>query len=239
MFPLAVPIALGAASAYGQYSANQTNQRIAREQMAFQERMSNTQWQRGVADMRAAGINPIMAASQGGASSPMGASTQVSSITEPGINSAYAAANMKQQFANMAVERGRGVAETQYIGANSAKTAAETNYWDAKAQRELADLTFEYGDPRQTGDIVRAAVRRASELNLMRAQASSAFAQSQVSRASLPERETRGVLSNVFRPWLERAAQGNRWLADNVQNLNPFWLQQRIFNSARSVVNGK
>lgn len=77
-------IAGGALSYYGQNSANQANRDIAREtnatnmalaqkQMEFQERMSNTSFQRGVSDMLKAGINPILAASQGGASSPSGA----------------------------------------------------------------------------------------------------------------------------------------------------------------------
>jgi hypothetical protein len=53
--------------------ANQFSAQQAQNQMDFQKEMSNNSYQRGVADMEKAGLNPMLAYTQGGASVPTGA----------------------------------------------------------------------------------------------------------------------------------------------------------------------
>lgn len=82
---------------------NEANAQMAREQMAFQERMSNTAHQREASDLEAAGLNRILSATGGsGASAPGGASATMQSpgsilgsAISDGLNTGMSMANME------------------------------------------------------------------------------------------------------------------------------------------------
>lgn len=60
----------------GGMMANESREDESASNRAFQERMSNTSYQRAMEDMRKAGLNPMLAYSQGGASVPAGSMAQ-------------------------------------------------------------------------------------------------------------------------------------------------------------------
>jgi hypothetical protein len=68
----------------------------ANRQMDFQERMSNTAYQRAMADMEKAGINPIMVSKLGGASTPTGAMAKTPDLGKVGSDAIKNIATAKQ-----------------------------------------------------------------------------------------------------------------------------------------------
>jgi hypothetical protein len=129
-------VASGILGFLGQDKANDTNINLSREQMAFQERMSNTSYQRAVGDMKAAGLNPMLAYSQGGASSPVGSMPQVQNAIGAGVSSAAQAAAVAGAVAGVQKTK----ADTELVLAQAAKTRSETMEHSANTAWQAADI---------------------------------------------------------------------------------------------------
>lgn len=132
-----VPLAAAAASAVGSMISNERNIEAAEDNRDFQERLSGTAHQREVADLRAAGLNPILSAFGKGASTPAGATPTITDPIGPAVNTAMAA---RQMQADLDVKR-----ET----AANQKAQADSNEQDAirKARENYSESRFHEAGP--------------------------------------------------------------------------------------------
>lgn len=127
-------LAAGALSYLGQKDANESNLQIAKDQMSFQERMSNTAHQREVLDLRKAGLNPILSAKLGGASTPSGASATMENAIGEGVSTALQARKNWAEVDNMRKSNTLIGAQIDNTLASTAKAEADTRVANSVAK---------------------------------------------------------------------------------------------------------
>lgn len=167
--------------ARGQREANQMSLASAREQMAFQEMMSSTSHQREVADLKAAGINPVLSANSG---APMGSGASINAVNEApdyrgivgkGIDSAVNVKRLQKELSladsqislNLAAKmREQKSAEAQSANAADAREMAAIH----RAQSEMEQRDNEYWkrnpkafELKKALDIIKPAISSAGE----------------------------------------------------------------------------
>jgi hypothetical protein len=90
------PIFTAGAGLLGGLYRNKQAEQASAKQMAFQRDMSDTSYQRGMADMKKAGLNPILAGKFGGASTPTGSTYNPENVATSSAQVAMQSANVKQ-----------------------------------------------------------------------------------------------------------------------------------------------
>lgn len=207
----------------------------ANRQMDFQRELSNTQYRRAVRDLKMAGLNPMLAYTQGGASTPGGASATFDNIGEAAMHSAK-----QGEEINVAKQQAEQIdAQTDLLKAQTAKTQSETMDIAVNSAEQAARINLTEGQEKQ----IRALARK-TEGEVVGAHADSASKEAMLSHmskgggagfeADVRRRKAEALLMELGIPGAQAESM---FYSSEFGKLNPY-LRQLIM-IARGVFNAK
>lgn len=166
-------LSAGQGAVLGSVASGLFNQRSANKQMRFQDVSSRTQYQRAVADMKAAGLNPMLATKLGGNAAMSGAQATMPDLGATINNSAQAAkaraetanvpkqgdlleaqaeaarmtaAEKKQKIYNLQQESLRIAEDTRRLIAETGNVQARTKLTELQQETERFNALFKKAD---------------------------------------------------------------------------------------------
>lgn len=154
---VAGPLLSGGLQYLGGREQRQASSAISQKQMDFQERMYGQRYQLQMADMRKAGLNPILSYSQGPPGAPAGAGIPAQDMIGPAVNSAKQALRLTNELKQMK--------------ATLTKTHAEEDESRSRASLNTANMEKSYreiNNLEKTWDILNTEATSAKNVNKLK-----------------------------------------------------------------------
>lgn len=177
-----------------QMASQQFNASQSQAQMDFQERMRKTQYQTSVQDLMAAGLNPMLAYTQGGAGTPSGSSASSAAAPAHDVMSPAVSAymNAKQTGADLTLKEEQ--AKATNAQAESSRTQALANTAQALNLAEQSKMPAQQiTNLQKTIDLLTA------QINTTNTQALSNTAQAALAREQA--KNEAAITAKTANPW--------------------------------------
>lgn len=171
--------------------SNDANAEQAQLNRDFQADQSGTAYQRAVADMKAANLNPMLAYGNGGASTPSGSTATMSDVVSPAVSSAMQASRLQADLQNIRQQNDN-------LKATEKKTVADTvstTWANAKMKADIANSTASTNSQIQLNKTLQ--MQAVAQAAAATSSAKQMATNTQLSEANLPKAKNLGEFSKT------------------------------------------